>query len=147
MGYNISPARIVPPGGGGMQARTSAIQILYEIFVRNLFGVCAVCSKNSVSFVFLHSEMEWMLHLRIDLRNVCSLFVVSFTPSLHYIIVLFITELKFHLLFCITGGGGIIQARFSAIQIPYENFVPNLFGGFSNLYGYTSGIASAHCFS
>ena len=45
------------------------------------------------------------------------------------------------------GGGGIMQARISAIQILYEIFVHDMFGVFKDLCRYALGIASAHCFS
>ena len=45
------------------------------------------------------------------------------------------------------GGGGIMQARISAIQILNANFVRNFFGVFKGLCGCTLTIASAHCFS
>ena len=40
-----------------------------------------------------------------------------------------------------------MQARISAIQILYENFVRNLLGVFKDLCRYTLGIAGLHCFS
>ena len=42
-----------------------------------------------------------------------------------------------------TGGGGVIQARISAIQILCEIFVCNLFDVFKALCRYTLGIAFA----
>ena len=43
------------------------------------------------------------------------------------------------------GGGG--YAGISAIQIPSEVLIRNLFGVFQELCRYTLGSASAHCFS
>ena len=47
---------------------------------------------------------------------------------------------------CLPCSWGIVQARISAIQIPYDIFVHNLLGVFQDLCRYTLGIASAHCF-
>ena len=47
--------------GGIIRARISAIQILYGIFVRNLFGVFKDLCGYMLGFAFAHPTMPYLL--------------------------------------------------------------------------------------